>query len=182
MIMKRENGFTLIELLVAMTVIVVLLAAGVPSFKEFVKNNRVSGESGKLIIAIQVARSEALKRGSGTVICASTDQLTCSGSNDWAAGWISFSDLDQDGVLDGSGTCTSENDHLTKECIMRVKTALNKVTLTGAANHVQFRPDGLASNAPVVFTLKAVNCEHRQQRSITVSRQGHISSAELACS
>ena len=42
---------------------------------------------------------------------------------------------------------------------MRVKTALNKVTLTGAADHVQFLPSGLASNAPVVFTVKAVDCD-----------------------
>lgn len=183
MVMKRNNGFTLIELLVTMMVIVVLLAAGVPGFREFVKNNQVSGQAAKLIIALQVTRSEAVKRGSGTVICASTDQLTCSGNTDWTTGWITFSDLDQDGALDGTGTCTTDADHLSKECILRVNTVLmGNVTLTGGADHVFFRPGGQADNGPVIFTLKADDCAYRQQRRISVSRQGHTFSTEQDCS
>lgn len=180
--MKRNNGVTLVELLVAMVVVVVLLAAGVPSFRQFVKNNQVSGQTGKLIIALQAARSEAVKRGSGTVICASTDQLTCSGESDWATGWITFSDLEQNAILDGSGTCTLEADHLSKDCIMRINTALDNVTLTGGDDHIFFRPNGLADNGPVIFTLKATDCEYQQQHRITISRQGHTFSTKQDCS
>ena len=182
MTMKRDNGFTLIELLVTMVVVVILLAVGVPGFQQFVKNNRVSGQAAKLIIALQVTRSEAVKRGSGTVICASTDQLTCSGDTNWATGWITFSDHDQDGVLDGDGACTTDAEHLSKECIMRTNTGLSNVTLTGGNNRVSFLPGGLASNGPVVFGLKANDCEGQQQRSITVTRQGHTFSTKQDCS
>ena len=180
--MKRANGFTLIELMITMAVAVVLMTVGIPAFKSFVKNNRVIAETGKVIIAMQVVRSEAVKRGSGAVICASTDQATCSTDTNWATGWITFSDLDQDATLDGDGSCTTEADQLSKECILRINNALEDVTLTSGADNVQFLPSGLATNAPVVFTAKAVDCTHRQQRAITVSRQGHVSSAEQDCS
>lgn len=37
--MNRNSGFTLVEIPVAMAVIVILLAVGVPNFREFVKKN-----------------------------------------------------------------------------------------------------------------------------------------------
>ena len=179
--MKRDNGFTLVELLVAMVVVTVLLAVSVPSFQFFVKNNRVSGLTGKLIIALQFVRSEAVKRGTGTAICASTDQLTCSGGTNWATGWITFSDLDQNGALDGNGTCTTDADHLTRECIMRVNNGLSNVALTGGDDRVLFLPGGLALNGPVTFILKADDCKYQQQRNITVTPQGRTFSTKQAC-
>jgi type IV fimbrial biogenesis protein FimT len=180
--MKRDNGFTLIELLITMVVVAILLMVGVPGFKQLVKNNRISGQAGKLIMALQVARSEAVKRGAATVICASTDQLTCSGDSDWASGWIAFSDLDRDATLDGNGTCTTEADHLSKECIMRVTGALESVSVAGGDDYIAFQPGGHASNGPVIFTVKADNCEYQQQRRITVTRQGQTSSKKEDCS
>ena len=186
MTMKRDNGFTLIELLVTMVVVVVLLATGIPSLQQFIKNNRVSGQAGKLIIALQVTRSEAVKRESGTVICASTDKLTCSGDTNWATGWIVFSDLDQDGDLDGSGACSTYDDSLTRECIIRASEPIQKSTLTAAApdvaSKVRFLPSGFTGNGPVTFTLKSHNCRYQQQRSITVTLQGHTSSTPQNCS
>ena len=179
--MKRQNGLPLIELLLAVAVLGVVLTTGVPAYQEFIKNNRVTGQAGELIIALQLTRSEAVKRGSGTVICTSTDQRTCSGGTNWASGWITFSDLDQDGALDGNGTCTTNTDHLTRECILRVNDGLNDAVLTGGDNHVHFLPSGLALNGPVSFTLKADDCTYQQQRNITVTRQGRTSSTKQNC-
>ena len=115
------------------------------------------------------------------MICASTDQLTCSGDTDWANGWITFSDHDQDSVLDGDGACTTDAEHLSKECIMRTNTELKNATLTGGDDHVFFRPSGRADNGPVIFKLKADDCRYQQQRSITVTGQGHTSSTKQDC-
>jgi type IV fimbrial biogenesis protein FimT len=184
--MQRENGFTLVELLVTMAVAILLMTTGIPSFKQFVKDNRVSGEATKLMVALQVTRSEAVKRGSGTVICASTNQQTCSGDTNWSTGWISFSDLDQDGDLDGSGSCITSDDSLNKECIIRTSDQIEKSTLTASAadtaSEVRFLPSGVSSNGPVTFTLKSYDCHNQQQRSITVTRQGHIFSTPQDCS
>ena len=40
--MDKEPGFTLVELLITIVVVSILLAAGVPAFQSFIKNNRVT--------------------------------------------------------------------------------------------------------------------------------------------
>ena len=92
--MDKEPGFTLVELLITIVVVSILLAAGVPAFQSFIKNSRVTSQTNDLISTIQLARSEALKRGTNMVVCASSDQTTCTGKDTWADGWIVFSDLD----------------------------------------------------------------------------------------
>ena len=43
--MDKEPGFTLVELLIAIVVVSILLAAGAPAFKDFIKNNRVTSSN-----------------------------------------------------------------------------------------------------------------------------------------
>ncbi|MDH3900596.1 MAG: GspH/FimT family pseudopilin, partial [Gammaproteobacteria bacterium] len=74
--MNRQNGVTLVELLLTIVVLTVLLATGVPSFMEFIKNNRLIGQTNDLVVAVQLARNEAIKRGTMTTVCASADQAT----------------------------------------------------------------------------------------------------------
>lgn len=181
--MNRKNGFTLIELLVSIVVLTVALALGVPAFKEFIKNNRVAAQANNLVLAIQMARSEAVKRGSAAVICAANADLDgCSTSNDWTTGWIVFSDLDQDANLSEVTTCTVADDFDTNDCILRVDGPLEKSTLTADGSNLHFLPDGLTSNGPITFTLKAEDCYSQQQRNITITRQGHPISTKVACS
>ncbi|HET8801857.1 MAG TPA: GspH/FimT family pseudopilin [Marinobacter sp.] len=59
----RESGFTLIELLVTVVVLAIILTMAVPSFQETIRNNRVATETNTLVGAVQLARSEAAKRG-----------------------------------------------------------------------------------------------------------------------
>ena len=182
--MKSQNGLTLVELLITIVVLTTLLALGVPSFKEFIKNNRLTAQANSLVMAMQVARNEAIKRGTGSMVCASADQLTCSGNTDWATGWIVFSDLDQEGDLDGNGVCATENDSNTKDCILSTSDSLaGNNTMTANANQIQYLPNGMAQDIPddpddatikrVVFDLTADACYKNQVRRINVSQQGH---------
>ena len=167
--MRKVKGFTLVELLITIVVATILLATGVPSFMEFIKNNRLTTQANDLVIAIQVARSEAVKRGTGSVICASTDQATCAGSDDWATGWVAFSDVGQDGSFDvGGGNCQVD------DCIVRTRGSIEKASLDGAGtNTIRFLPDGRTTNAAAAtITLTASDCKHQQVRNITVTRLG----------
>jgi len=193
--MDKEPGFTLVELLIAIVVVTILLAIGVPAFKDFIKNNRVTGLINGHVSVIQLARSEALKRGTNMVICASSDQATCTGKDTWADGWILFSDLNRDNAPDvGTGKCLE-----TEDCIMRTRKSLPEgTTLTTDADFVCILPTGLSGTkaspsstsctpepgnvTPVVFVLKAKNCERKQARQVTFTPQGHTLVSTVACS
>jgi type IV fimbrial biogenesis protein FimT len=181
--MERENGFTLVELLITIVVVSILLAAGVPSFMQMIKNNRLTAQANSLVAAVQVTRNEAVKRGTNIVICAKKpDDVACSDDNNWTNGWIVFSDLDQGGDLDGDGICTTADDHLKKECVLRTTNALQKNTLTGNNDKIQFQPDGTAINvAATTVTLTADDCKQQQVRGITITRQGHAIVAKQDC-
>ena len=187
--MDKEPGFTLVELLITIVVATILLAAGVPAFQSFIKNNRVTAQANDLVSAIQLARSEALKRGVNTVVCASNKPAECTGKDTWADGWIVFSDPDRNNALDSDADkCLAK-----KDCIMRTSKGLSHgSTLTIApdpAVFLCFLPTGLSGTSisstatsctsessnitSFDFILKAKNCEKNQARKITVTKQGH---------
>jgi type IV fimbrial biogenesis protein FimT len=94
--MTRNNllvpGFTLMELLVTMTVVGILMAIAVPSYRYVTTANRASSEINALLGDVQMARGEAMKEGQFVTICASVDGASCAGSTAWNSGWIVFSD------------------------------------------------------------------------------------------
>ena len=148
------------------------------------------------ISTIQLARSEALKRGTNMVVCASSNQTTCTGKDTWADGWILFSDLNLNNAPDvGHGQLSRESE----DCIMRTRKGLPEgTTLTTDADFVCFLPTGLSGTnttssstsctpetgnvTTVVFVLKAKNCEKNQARKVTVTKQGHTLVSTVACS
>jgi len=195
LIMDKEPGFTLVELLIAIVVVTILLAAGAPAFKDFIKNNRVTSLINGHVSVIQLARSEALKRGTNMVVCASDNQTSCSGKDTWADGWILFSDLNLNNAPDvGTGACLE-----TEDCIVKKRTGLPEgTTLTTDADFVCFLPTGLSGTiatpsstsctpetglvTPIEFVLKAKNCERNQARKVTITPQGHTLVSTIACS
>ena len=189
--MDKEPGFTLVELLITIVVVSILLAAGVPAFQSFIKNSRVTAQTNDLISTIQLARSEALKRGTNMVVCASSNQTTCTGKDTWADGWIVFSDLDLNNTPDVGSAPLCE----TEDCIIATRQGLpDGSTLTTDADDVRFLPTGFWHDNSVymrgtvtcsrqfVFTLKAKNCEKNQARKVTVTKQGHTLISTVACS
>lgn len=97
----HNRGFTLVELLVVMTISAILLAMAVPAFTSMIQNNRVSSAANSLQNSLDLARSEAIRRGNNVSLCRSANANNatpaCSDSasggfagNDWAAGWVVF--------------------------------------------------------------------------------------------
>lgn len=73
------TGFTLVELMIVVSVFAVLIAAALPSYNDFVRNQRVKTASFELFSTLVLARSEALTRNSPVTVTPT--------SNNWAAGW-----------------------------------------------------------------------------------------------
>jgi len=86
LVSKKQRGFTLIELLVTLSIAVVLLTVAVPSFQSFLLQSRLTGHTNDLVLALALAKSEAVKRGINVSVCASSDSTTCTGG--WGDGWI----------------------------------------------------------------------------------------------
>ena len=184
MSMDEQKGFTLVELLITMVVVSILLATGVPSFMQFIKNNRITGQANSFVVSIQMARNEAVKRGASTTLCAANAAMDgCSGDNDWSTGWIVFSDLDRDGVIDsGTNACLEDED-----CLLRTINPPQKSTLTASVSDIRFLPTGQTDNlgsvsaVSVTFFLEADDCDQNQKRSIKITRQGHTTMTEQPC-
>lgn len=83
---STEHGFTLVEMLTAIAIAAILLAIAVPSYSGSRLNSQLRASSNDLIGSINLARSEAIKRGTTVTVCASSSGDTCGG--DWNEGWI----------------------------------------------------------------------------------------------
>lgn len=112
---RPAAGMTLIELLVTLAVGAVLLTVAVPNLSAFVKENRVVSATNDFVAAINVARTEAVRRGVTVVLCrtmtptAATPSCNRTGAtnNDWSTGWIMYA-LDDDGAERDFASATDE--------------------------------------------------------------------------
>ncbi|HLS05374.1 MAG TPA: GspH/FimT family pseudopilin [Wenzhouxiangella sp.] len=90
---QASRGFTVIELLIVVTITAALLVIAVPNFRDLVKRNQMTNTSNGLVTALQLARSEAVKRKKKIVVCASdtaADTPVC--GSDWHQGWLVLDD------------------------------------------------------------------------------------------
>jgi type IV fimbrial biogenesis protein FimT len=88
-------GFTVTEVVMVMTIIGIVAAIGIPSFKYVTTSNRISSEINGLLGDMQFARSLAIKEGQTVTVCSSSDGATCNtgpAGNIWSTGWIVFLD------------------------------------------------------------------------------------------
>jgi type IV fimbrial biogenesis protein FimT len=151
----HHSGFTLIELMVTIAVAAIILTQAVPGFTALVQNNRLISQKNEFISALNLARSESLKRGVRVTVCASSDHATCNTTH-WEKGWIIFSDRNANVALDaGTGACLA-----TEDCLIRVSTGLNegntlvakKAGALADTGYIQFTPRG-AVDAAATFTF-----------------------------
>ena len=85
-------GITLLELIFTLAVGAVLLGAGIPALQAFVLDSRRTADVNAFVTAVQLARSEAAKRGRPVVLCGSNDLATC--AEGYSRGWLVFVDED----------------------------------------------------------------------------------------
>ncbi|MBR7801076.1 GspH/FimT family pseudopilin [Undibacterium fentianense] len=101
------KGMTLTELIISLFLVSVLSQIALASYSNLVARMRIYTASSTLHAALLYARSEALKRGGGVIICRSTnadgnsascDAAAATGASaEWGDGWIIFHDRNQDG-------------------------------------------------------------------------------------
>ena len=169
-----EAGFNLVELLVVVSVGSILMGLGVSSYRYVTNSSRVSSEINSLLGDMQVARSEAIKRGQTVTICPSGNGTSCAGGGGaWNGGWIVFTDWTGNGTVD---TGAPDND-----LVLRVQppwTSTDAVTTNNAGTgFVSFNRNGLALNMPLdgsdfVLTLNTSPVNATWQRCLDITTTG----------
>jgi type IV fimbrial biogenesis protein FimT len=79
---RRASGFTLVELMITVTIAVVLIMIAVPSFKTIILSNKLTTTSNDLVLAINSARMEAVKRNANTQLCSNSATGNTTGATD----------------------------------------------------------------------------------------------------
>jgi type IV fimbrial biogenesis protein FimT len=162
---KKMIGVTLIELLVTLVVLSILITIGVPSFQDFMRSSRLSSVTNELSSALNIARSEAVRRGKKITVCmsdANQSSPTCDGTS-WAQGWLVFagdvgdettaSNLIKVGQINGDG-----------------------VVITTANDSVSFSANGVGSGDDD-FSI----CIGDKNRLVKIGTTGRISVSTSSC-
>jgi len=102
MVMKKVSGFSLIEMMIALAIVGIVVGIGLPKLSVFFQNSRMIANTNTLVGALQIARSEAIKRQGPVTFCRSSDQATCdlNDDNTWEDGFIVFFDADANRSVD----------------------------------------------------------------------------------
>ena len=87
---RRPGGFSLVELMVTITVMAILLAIAVPSFRDVIHRNHVSSSSNELLASLAYARTEAITRSQLVSMCPSSSGTSCAGGTAFDLGWIVY--------------------------------------------------------------------------------------------
>ena len=87
-----QRGVTTIELLVVIAIIGILSAMAVPSFVEFIRNQRIRALATDLHVSLMRTRSEAIKRNKDVTIAPVT-------AGSWQSGWT-VADPDNPGNIE----------------------------------------------------------------------------------
>lgn len=160
----RESGLTLIELIITITLFAIVVTAALPALQSFIQNHRVAAQANGLVTAIQLARSEALKRGGSVTLCASDNGTACGGS--WNDGWMVREDEDL-------------------EHLQSWPALSGRASFTGVASlpaEVQFGASGRTDlDAPETFPLEIENCTRDANRHIRLVPTGRVSVNRVAC-
>ena len=153
--MKMCRGFTLLELMVTIAVLAILATVGVPSFQTLVQNNRVVTQTNELVSVLNVARTEAVKRGRPVEVEISSE------ANGWSATVR----------LPGGA-----------DAIRVVERPDSGIALvTGDPVVVTFTATGVPE-AAVTFNLSPKSgCKGQQVRQIALGPSGQITTTKQAC-
>ncbi len=145
----------------------ILLSIAVPSFQTIVENNSLTSQINQFSAALNVARSEAVKRGRRIVLCRSSNaNNTCATAGGYEQGWIVFIDNDADG----------QRDLAPVEELLRVSEGLRQgYSLRGNnnfVNRITFEPSGSASQPGRVVLCK--DNQVKRSRVIIVNFAGYF--------
>jgi type IV fimbrial biogenesis protein FimT len=166
---SRAAGFTLVELMVSLMIIAILVGLATPSFRSFTHNTQTTAANNDLVTALNLTRSEALRRGTGVTVCSSPNGVVCGVAGDWKSGWIVFQDTDQSGAIADP-----------KYVVQKWSAAGGAIQIATISPNIQYQPSGLVATAAQIDVSYA-DCRGQNSRHIQVSAAGTITTQIQLC-
>jgi type IV fimbrial biogenesis protein FimT len=167
---SRAAGFSIFELMIVLMLIAILLALATPSFRDFTRSNQVTSTNNDLVTALNLARSEALRRSTGVTVCSSTDGTSCGSAADWGSGWIVFEDAA------GTGAVASAD-----KVVQKWSATNNGIQVVTTSANIQYQPTGTAASSAAI-DVSFDSCKGQRKRHIQVSAVGSITTQLQSCS
>lgn len=96
----RQHGATIPELLTVLAIGAILLTTALPGMTSLTRSAGLAAATNEFLASLHLARSEAIKRGARTVLCASGNGESCSGGGGWHHGWLVFHDANNNAARD----------------------------------------------------------------------------------
>jgi type IV fimbrial biogenesis protein FimT len=158
--MNKQSGFTIVELMITVVIAGIVLAFGVPNFRQFMTENRTVTHVNNLITALNLARGEAITRG----VVVDVRPLV---AGDWTDGWVVGNDANNSNTLTGD------------EVFRVFGTGINHGTFT-ASGVVEFRSTGEVVTRRT-FSLTPDECIGNKKRRIDIGASGHVDLTLIAC-
>ncbi len=173
---RKQTGFTLTELMVTLAIAAIILSQAVPSFTTMIQDNRIVTQANDLVTSLNIARSEAVKRGDRVTICKSANNTSCTTAGGWQQGWIIFTDSNSDATVNNTDTILRTHGPL------EGNPTLNGVT-GNVGNYVSYTYNGSSQLVGGGGTQSGtlVLCDSRgfgdKARAIVINASGQIRSA-----
>lgn len=188
---NKISGFTLVELMITVAIAMILVTLAIPSFSLMINNAKVTSLTNEFVAALNLARSEALKRSNTVTVCRSNSAFTaCSatGAKDYAAnGWLVFPDCATAGTLgtvdtaiDCDGDTVNENE---TNSIIKVGESNEFINLTSTVDFITYDLAGRINGGTtpefsVKHTTSGTNTDIKQNK-ITINRIGRVKSEKI---
>lgn len=173
----HQSGFTFIELMITLVIAGTLVAVGLPSFGSFMERTKITSTTNDYIFSLHKARSEAVKRVTGSGLCPSVNSMAanaaCNDGAPYSSGWIVYADEDNNGVFNAG-----------EAIIHRVENSGNGFTFTPHAvfaNQVYFNESGNSvsvADMPASGTINITYAGGSLGRNVIVSANGRVISEE----
>ena len=184
---KPSAGFTLIELMITLAIAVILITLAVPSFSLMIHNSKVTSTTNEFVSALNLARSEALKRSNNVTVCRSNSNFsacsTVTTENYTTNGWLVFPDCGVLGTVDTTADCDGDgvNDNDFNN-IIKIGESNENINLTSAVNFVTYNLSGRVVGATPSFYVQSIHAASNtaiKKNKISINRIGRVKSEKI---
>jgi len=173
----RCGGFTLTEVLMVTAIVAVVMTLALPSMAAMLSNQRLSTYASSLLVALQLARNDAVKRGGTTVVCKSSDGSRCVATGHWEQGWIVFEDNNHNAVHDADERLIATQDAAPAGVSIRGNTPVARYVSYNAVGATRMVSGALQAGTFTLCTATSGNSIQPRQVILAVTGRVRIQSA-----